>query len=174
MHLTELPGNGNHRGLQETPLKLKVHPNPLNPKADINFTLVDAGHVRSRSMISRDGLVKTILDENRNAGDHAVSWDGTSDRTGRVYFRRVLPEGHGEAGRGHAAREPCSVEEDQGLPSGLAERYGAAEREFRPPFVDQLGIGGSGKSGTKFRSGPYKPSLAPGHRVNLDTPPRTQ
>ena len=92
-HLTELPGNGNHRGLQETPLKLKVHPNPLNPKADINFTLVDAGHVRIALYDLQGRLVKTILDENRNAGDHAVSWDGTSDRTGRVtsgvYFLRV-------------------------------------------------------------------------------------
>jgi hypothetical protein len=95
-HLAELPGNGNHRGLEESSLKLKVRPNPLNPKADISFTLTTAGHVRIALYDLQGRLVKTILDENRAAGDHTVSWDGASDRTGRVssgvYFLRVAAQ----------------------------------------------------------------------------------
>ena len=98
-HLAELPGNGNHKGL-EAPLKLKVRPNPLNPKADISFTLTNAGHVRIALYDLHGRLVKTILDENRAAGDHTVSWDGSSERTGRVssgvYFLRVAAQ-QGEA-----------------------------------------------------------------------------
>ena len=70
-----------------------VHGNPLNPKADINFTLTNAGHVRIALFDLHGRLVKTILDENRAAGEHTVSWDGASDQTGRVasvvYFVRV-------------------------------------------------------------------------------------
>ena len=99
-HLAELPGNGNHSGLKEASLKLKVRPNPLNPKADISFTLASAGHVRVALYDLQGRLVKQILDENRNAGDHTVSWDGVNYRTGRVssgvYFLRVTAQ-HAEA-----------------------------------------------------------------------------
>ena len=79
-------------------LKLKVRPNPLNPKAEIRFTLVRSGQVRVALYDLSGRMVKSILDEPRSAGDHVLSWEGTSDRGGRVasgvYFLRVsAPQG---------------------------------------------------------------------------------
>lgn len=95
-HLADQPGNGHDRGEGEgdkKSLKLQVRPNPLNPKADITFTLARAGQVRIALYDLRGRLVKTILDENRTIGDHTVAWDGSSGEGGRVasgvYFLRI-------------------------------------------------------------------------------------
>ena len=97
-HLDDKPGHGNdddqaHRGDRgKHPLGLQVRPNPLNPKAEIRFTLAQAGHVRIALYDLRGRLVKTILDDQRSAGDHVLTWEGTSER-GRVasgvYFLKV-------------------------------------------------------------------------------------
>jgi hypothetical protein len=96
-HLSNPPGNGNgddtaDRG-GKNGLKLQVRPNPLNPKAEISFTLTQAGQVRIALYDLRGRLVRTIVDENRAAGDHTVSWDGTASGNGRVasgvYFLRI-------------------------------------------------------------------------------------
>lgn len=97
-HLDDKPGNGGNdhadngdRG--KKPLKLQVRPNPLNPKAEISFSLTRAGQVRVALYDLNGRLVRMILDENRAAGDHVVTWDGTSDRAGRVasgvYFLKI-------------------------------------------------------------------------------------
>ena len=100
-HLNNPPGNGNGNGNGQAengdrgkhPLKLQVRPNPLNPKAEIRFTLARSGQVRVALYDLRGRMVKSILDEPRSAGDHVVSWEGTSDRGSRVasgvYFLRV-------------------------------------------------------------------------------------
>jgi hypothetical protein len=102
-HLDDEP-DGNANGQADNgdrgkhPLKLQVRPNPLNPKAEIHFTLTRAGQVRIGLYDLRGRVVKSILDEPRSAGDHVVHWEGTSDRADRVasgvYFLRVqAPQG---------------------------------------------------------------------------------
>ncbi|HEU5311225.1 MAG TPA: FlgD immunoglobulin-like domain containing protein, partial [Candidatus Eisenbacteria bacterium] len=102
-HLDDKPGDGNGNGHADGdrgkhPLKLQIRPNPLNPKAEIRFTLARAGQVRIALYDLRGRVVRTILDEPRSAGDHVVSWEGTSDHAGRVasgvYFLKVkAPQG---------------------------------------------------------------------------------
>jgi len=57
-------------------------PNPFNPRTTIEFALPRAEPVRL-AIYSVDGrLVRTLVDEVRQAGQHAVTWDGR-DRHGR-------------------------------------------------------------------------------------------
>jgi hypothetical protein len=82
-------GSGNAKGT----LKSKAKPNPLNPKTDLTFTLPAAGHVRVTLFDARGRLVKTLLDENRPAGENVVPWDGSDAKGGHVasgvFFFRV-------------------------------------------------------------------------------------
>ena len=79
-------------------LALRVKPNPLNPKADISFTLTRAGHVTIAIYDLQGRLVRRVLDENRAAGDQSVAWNGSDNSERRVasgtYFVRIqAPQG---------------------------------------------------------------------------------
>lgn len=68
-------------------------PNPFNPTTTIHFDIRKPGHVTLRIYDATGGLVQTIIDDERPAGRHAVSWDGRNKRgalmaTG-VYFYRL-------------------------------------------------------------------------------------
>lgn len=56
-------------------------PNPFNPTTKIHFTMDDPGEVVLDIFDVRGRLVKTLLHERRESGEHQVSWDGL-DRTG--------------------------------------------------------------------------------------------
>ena len=88
-------GNGNHG---KKGLNVKARPNPLNPKTDITFTLSQPGRVRVLVYDLQGRLVKTLLDENRTAGDQTVTWDGSNFRnngvsSGVYFFRIQAPQG---------------------------------------------------------------------------------
>jgi hypothetical protein len=69
------------------------HPNPFNPSTTIHFTLAS----RERAVVTiyngEGRRVRSLLDEIRGAGDHAVQWDGRDDTgaavTSGVYFYRL-------------------------------------------------------------------------------------
>lgn len=68
-------------------------PNPFNPRTEVRFELAEATRVRVDVHDVRGRLVRTLVDENRPSGPHAVMWDGT-DRTGSsvasgTYFLRL-------------------------------------------------------------------------------------
>ena len=83
------PGQGKGKGK----LALRVHPNPMNPKADISFTLAQASHVRVAIFDLSGRLVKTIHDGDLPAGANTVSWDGSAGSGVRaasgLYFVKV-------------------------------------------------------------------------------------
>jgi len=85
---------GNHGDNGKGKMHAKVRPNPLNPKADLTFTLARGGRVRVTVFDAQGRFVKTLLDENRAAGTHTVTWDGSDSRSGKVssgvYFFRIL------------------------------------------------------------------------------------
>lgn len=54
-------------------------PNPLNGSTSIAFELADAGLVRLRIYDAAGRLVRTLADGRRDAGRHAVAWDGRDD-----------------------------------------------------------------------------------------------
>ena len=56
------------------------YPNPFNPRTTIAFELDRAGPVKLQVYDARGRLVRTLADEQREAGAHSVSWDGRDDR----------------------------------------------------------------------------------------------
>jgi flagellar hook assembly protein FlgD len=57
-----------------------IHPNPFNPQTRISFRLPDSRHVLLRMYDVRGRQVATLVDGQRAAGAHVLSWDGRTDR----------------------------------------------------------------------------------------------
>jgi endonuclease I len=78
-----------------------IYPNPFNPQTTIDFSLTRSGPVRVEIYAVDGRLVRTLLSEDRQAGDHQVRWDGTGNAGGRVpsgaYFCRVLGAGSSQS-----------------------------------------------------------------------------
>jgi hypothetical protein len=68
-------------------------PNPFNPTATIRFEIARPAHVRLNVYDIRGRLVKTLVDELRQANSYQVVWDGTNNSGGAVasgvYFYRM-------------------------------------------------------------------------------------
>ncbi len=60
------------------------YPNPFNPTTRIEFNLPQAGHLTLKIFNVRGELVKTLVDETREAGSGHIMWDGTNTRGSRV------------------------------------------------------------------------------------------
>lgn len=56
--------------------QLSVYPNPANPSATIPFILTEQSEVRIEVFNMLGQRVRTLLDENRNAGKWETHWDG--------------------------------------------------------------------------------------------------
>jgi flagellar hook assembly protein FlgD len=70
------------------------YPNPFNPSTRIRYSLARNSQV-SLSIYNVAGqLVKTLVNDTRTAGPHAVTWDGRDDRgvpvASGVYFYRLV------------------------------------------------------------------------------------
>jgi hypothetical protein len=69
------------------------YPNPFNPQTTIRFSLREKGPVTIRIYDVAGRLVKTLVDEVRDAGAYAEPWDGRNNRDGTVasgvYFYRM-------------------------------------------------------------------------------------
>lgn len=61
------------------------YPNPFNPITNINYSLGSNGAVNLKVFDIRGGLVRELLNEEMRAGQHQVSFDGSSLASG-VYF----------------------------------------------------------------------------------------
>ena len=59
-------------------------PNPFNPETAVHFTLARAGRVTLRVFDVRGSLVRTIVDETLEPGQHVARWNGATDRGGHV------------------------------------------------------------------------------------------
>ncbi|GEM_PF-1184144 len=61
-------------------------PNPFNPQTTINYILPTDGRTTLKvyNILGRE--VKTLIDENQQAGPHNVVWDGTGNATGIYYY----------------------------------------------------------------------------------------
>lgn len=74
-------------------VKTQVFPNPANPNVTISFELPAATDVTLSIYDVRGALVRTLVDAPLTNGNHAISWDGTSDKGVRVssgtYFYRL-------------------------------------------------------------------------------------
>lgn len=65
-------------------------PNPFNPNTTIRFDLEREGTVRLEVFDARGRRVRTLLDEHRTAGPHAIEFDGTGLASGVYHCRMVV------------------------------------------------------------------------------------
>jgi subtilisin family serine protease len=83
-----------------TPLAFRFDhaaPNPFNPSTTLRFSLPTTGHAELKIFNVQGRLVRTLVDEVRNAGQNEVRWDGR-DHTGRqmasgTYYARLIAAG---------------------------------------------------------------------------------
>jgi hypothetical protein len=68
------------------------YPNPFNPSTRIAFVLPAAGRVRIEIYNLLGERVALLLDEERPAGEHAISFDARSLPSG-TYLYRMTTEG---------------------------------------------------------------------------------
>lgn len=72
---------------------LQNYPNPFNPETNIQFTLGKSGYVELAVYDLRGRKVKTLVNENRDAGNHNIVWDGTNNQqrsvASGVYFYKI-------------------------------------------------------------------------------------
>ncbi|MFB3907091.1 MAG: FlgD immunoglobulin-like domain containing protein [Candidatus Eisenbacteria bacterium] len=59
-------------------------PNPFNPRTTIKFALASSGPVELLIYDVNGRLVKTLVDGKMDAGNHAITWDGTNDSGQKV------------------------------------------------------------------------------------------
>ncbi len=68
----------------------RAYPNPFNPTTKIEFTMPKTAEMTMKVYNVRGELVRTLIDEVREAGLNSVMWDGTSDSgasvSSGVYF----------------------------------------------------------------------------------------
>jgi len=97
--LTDAPGLEPGVGLELSP----AAPNPFNPRTNIAFTLPAAGRARVTVHDAAGRLVATLLDGERPAGRHELSWHGTGDHGAAlpsgVYVVRVESGGETRAAK---------------------------------------------------------------------------
>ncbi len=74
------------------------YPNPFNPTTTIGFATAGAAHVGLKVYDIRGRLVRTMIDRDLPAGEHAAVWDGRDNRGRRVgsgsYLYRLSVNGH--------------------------------------------------------------------------------
>ncbi len=85
------------------PPAMKVFPNPFNPSTTIEYRLSAADHVQLSLYNQRGQLVKHLLAQQKPAGLHRLSWDGT-DASGKpcasgVYFLKLTGARHSEGAK---------------------------------------------------------------------------
>jgi len=87
-------------------------PNPMIDRTSIKYQIIQPAHVRVTVHSLFGGQVKTLIDAQKEAGIHTVTWDGTGNSGRRApsgtYFVRL--EAHtGQAGDYSATRKVCVV-----------------------------------------------------------------
>lgn len=83
--------------------QLAVAPNPSRGETDLVFSLDASAGVSAWILDATGRIVRRLLDENRPAGEHRITWDGRDDRgeelPAGVYFSRVRAGAVTVAGR---------------------------------------------------------------------------
>ncbi len=68
------------------------YPNPFNPSTTISYTLKSSGTINLRVYDITGRLVKELVNERKNAGEHVVSFDAGNLASG-IYIYRLQAEG---------------------------------------------------------------------------------
>lgn len=78
-------------------------PNPFSPETQIRFELPQAGRVELEIYDVSGRLIRTLVNQEQDAGSHLVNWDGRNDAgrkvPGGVYFYNLTAPGIEESRR---------------------------------------------------------------------------
>ncbi|MFA7056139.1 MAG: T9SS type A sorting domain-containing protein [Candidatus Cloacimonadales bacterium] len=86
--------------LEITPVTLNAtnYPNPFNPETTISYDVAQKGSVTVDIYNLKGQKVKSLLNENQEAGKHSIIWQGDNDQGKQVssgtYFYRIKNAGH--------------------------------------------------------------------------------
>ena len=73
------------------------YPNPFNPVTNIAFSIKETGNVALEIFNLRGQLVKTLVNEIKETGNHTAIWNGTDNLnksvSSGVYFYKMISEG---------------------------------------------------------------------------------
>lgn len=75
----------------EVPVQMALkqnYPNPFNPTTSISFSLPQQSHVTIEIFDVTGRLVETVVDEQKSAGSHSITWDASGNASG-VYLYRL-------------------------------------------------------------------------------------
>ncbi len=78
--------DGDGEGHRKGKLSLRIKPNPMNPKTEISFTLVQPGRVRVAIYDLGGRLVGTAREGHFPAGAHSITWVGSSRSARRIAY----------------------------------------------------------------------------------------
>ena len=85
------------------PALMSASPNPFNPVTSIPYRVAEQGRVRLQVFDIAGRLVKTLIDEEKEAGSYVSIWDGSTGSGGRsssgVYICRMTAGGYSESRR---------------------------------------------------------------------------
>ncbi len=77
---------------------LKNYPNPFNPETTISFEISENGKTAVKIFNVKGQKVKTLLNENLEAGSHSIVWNGKNDNEQQVssgmYFYKISVNGN--------------------------------------------------------------------------------
>ncbi|MFH2053398.1 MAG: PKD domain-containing protein, partial [bacterium] len=68
------------------------YPNPFNPTTTVVFTMARSGHARLEVYDATGRLIDVLVNEQRGAGEHRVTWQPSGLASG-IYFARFMAEG---------------------------------------------------------------------------------
>ena len=63
------------------------YPNPFNPTTTLSFVLPSAGEINLSVFNTKGELVKTVLNNNLEAGSHSITFDGENLSSGVYYYK---------------------------------------------------------------------------------------
>ena len=77
------------------------YPNPFNPSTTITYKLNKNVDIELNIYNMKGELVKTLVNENQNAGNYNIIWDGTNDNDDKVasglYIYRIITSDYVES-----------------------------------------------------------------------------
>lgn len=97
----ELVRSGNPLNTPVSPLPVITtnFPNPFNPSTSIRFSIPERNLVKIRVFNARGQLVRNLLDDIREKGQHTIVWDGKDgfgcSVSSGIYFIRLASGGQG-------------------------------------------------------------------------------